>query len=58
MKPQGAQRAVADEDPMARAWLAVELPRHRIGLLAVAGEAVLLAVLMDEEAHPLATRPV
>jgi len=43
---------------MARATLAVELLGHPIGLLALAGEAVLPAVRMDEEAHPMAARPV
>jgi hypothetical protein len=57
MKPQGAQQAVEDGGPMARA-LGVELPGHLIGLLAAVGEAVLLAARMDEEAHPMAARPV
>jgi hypothetical protein len=57
-KPQGAQRAAEGEGPMARGLLGVELLGHPIGLLAVAGEAVLLGVLMDEDAHPLAARPV
>jgi hypothetical protein len=52
MKRQDAQRAAEDEGPMARASLAVELPGHRIGLLELVGEAVLMAaVQMDEEAH-------
>ncbi len=58
MKPQGAQRAVEDEGPMAKAWLAVELPGHPIGLLVVVGEAALLAARRDEEAHQVAGRPV
>jgi hypothetical protein len=41
---------------MARGRLAVEPPGHPIGLPTVAGGAVLLAVLMNEEAHPLAAR--
>jgi hypothetical protein len=58
MKPQGAQQAAEDGGPMARVWLGVELPGHLIGLLAVVGEAVLLAARMDGEAHPMAARPV
>jgi hypothetical protein len=57
MKPQGAQQAAEDGGPMARA-LGVALPEHLIGLLAVAGEAVLLAARMDGGAHPMAARPV
>jgi hypothetical protein len=43
-----------------RAWLGVELPGHRTGLLAfvVVGEALLLAVRTDEEAHQVAALPV
>jgi hypothetical protein len=52
MKRQDARQAVEDEGPMARASLAVELLAHPIGLLALVGEAVLMAaVRMDEEAH-------
>jgi len=36
---------------MARALPGVGLPEHPIGLLALVGEAALLAVRMDEEAH-------
>jgi hypothetical protein len=57
-RPQGAQQAAEGEDPMARGLLGVELPRHPIGLLAVAGEAVLLAAPMDEEALLMAARLV
>jgi hypothetical protein len=39
---------------MARSSPVVELPGHRIGLLALVGGAVLLAARMDEEAHPMA----
>jgi hypothetical protein len=45
-KPQDGQREVEDEGQMARATLVVELPGHPIGLLAVAGEAVLPAARM------------
>ena len=57
-KPQDAQLAAEGADPMARGRRGVELPGHPIGLLAVAGEAVSLAALMDEEAHQVAARPV
>jgi hypothetical protein len=57
MKPLGAQQAAEDGGPTARA-LGVELPGQPIGLLAVVGEAVLLAARMDEEAHPMAAGPV
>ena len=58
MALQAAQRVAADEGPMATARLGVELPGQLIGLLAVVSEAVLLAARMDEEAHPMAARPV
>jgi hypothetical protein len=58
MKPQGAQQAVVDEGPMAKASLAVELPVHLIELLVVVGEAALTAARRDEEAHQVAGRPV
>jgi hypothetical protein len=41
---------------MAMAWPAVELRGHLLGLLALAGEAVLLAERMDAEAHQAAAR--
>jgi len=43
---------------MARAWLAVALPGHSIGLLALVfeGEAVLLEAQMDEVAHQAAAQ--
>jgi len=49
-----------DAAPTERAWLGVELPGHRTGLLAfvVVGEALLLAVRTDEEAHQVAALPV
>jgi hypothetical protein len=58
MKPQGAQQAVVDEGPMAKASLAVELPVQLIGLLVVVGEAALTARRRDEEAHQVAGPPV
>ena len=58
MKLQGAQQAVVDEGPMAKASLAVEVPVHLIGLLVVVGEATLTAARRDEEAHQVAGRPV
>jgi hypothetical protein len=57
-RPQGAQPAAEGADPMARGRRGVELPGHPIGLLAVAGEAVSLAALMDEEALRMEARPV
>jgi hypothetical protein len=52
MKRQDARRAAEDEGLMAKASLAVELPGHRIGLLELVGEAVLMAAARtDEEAH-------
>jgi len=58
MMPQGAQRAAADEGPMARARLAAVPPGHPIEALAVAGEVVLLAARTDEVAHQAAALPV
>ena len=58
MMPQGAQRAAADEGPMARARLAVVPPGLLIGMLEVAGEAVLLGTRTDEVAHQAAAQPV
>jgi hypothetical protein len=58
MMPQGAQRAAADEGPMARARLAVVPLEHPIGVLAAAGEAVLPGARTDEVAHQAAARPV
>jgi hypothetical protein len=43
---------------MATASRVVELPACLIGLLVVAGEAGLLAVRTDEEAHLALARPV
>jgi hypothetical protein len=43
---------------MARATLAVALTGCSIGLLALAGEAVLREARTDEEAYPAAARPV
>ncbi len=57
-KPQDAQQAAADEGPMARALLAVELQAHPIALLELVGEEALLAVRMDGEAHQAAARLV
>jgi hypothetical protein len=58
MKPQGAQQAVVDEGPMAKASQAVELPVHLPGLLVVVGEAALPAARRDEKVHQVAGRPV
>jgi hypothetical protein len=58
MTPEGAQRAAADEGPMATARLAVVPQGHPIGVLAAAGEAVLLGARTDEVAHQAAARPV
>jgi len=58
MKPQDGQRVAADEAPMPRARLAVVLPGHPIGALAVEGEALSLAARTDEAAHQAAARPV
>jgi hypothetical protein len=58
MMPQGAQRAVADEGPMARARLAAVAPGRPIGVPEVAGEAVLLGARTDEVAHQAAARQV
>jgi hypothetical protein len=58
MMPQGAQRVAADEGPMAKARLAVVPQGHPIGVLAVAGEAVLLRARTDEVAHQAAARLV
>jgi hypothetical protein len=38
---------------MATASPGAELPGHPIALLGLVGEAVLLAMQMDEEAHPV-----
>jgi hypothetical protein len=44
---------------MAKAWLAVELPGHRIGLaLVLVGEAALAAALMGEVVRPMAAQAV
>jgi hypothetical protein len=43
---------------MARGSRGVELPGHLIGLLAVGGEAALLAARTDEEAHRVLARLV
>jgi hypothetical protein len=56
MIPQGALRVAVDEGPMATARLAVVPPRHPIGALAAAGEAVSLGAGMDEAAHQAAVR--
>lgn len=58
MMPQGAQRAAADEGPMAKTRLAVEQPGCPIGVPAVAGEAVLLGTRTDEVALQAAARQV
>jgi hypothetical protein len=57
-KRQDAQQVAEDAGLTERAWLGVELPGHRTGLRAfvVVGEAVLLAVRTDEEAHQVAAR--
>jgi hypothetical protein len=56
--PQGELRAAADEDPMARARLAVVPPERPMGVLAIAGEAVSLGVGTGEAAYQAAARPV
>ena len=55
MKPQVAPQAAEDEDPMAKAWPAAELPERPIGLRALVGEA---ALLMGEVVRPMAAWPV